>query len=137
MEAADRVGIARPMPTPMKATRHMMSHSVVLPPSCASRMRPMTKHPAPAAAGRRGPMRSLRRPALGAMMRAMTGITVNAIAARSSVYPSTETRKMTTIRNVAAHRHADEMIAVLAAVNERIRSSFTGTSATGCATPTT
>ena len=84
MEAADRVGIARPMPTPMKATRHITSHSVVSPPSCASRIRPTAKNAAPAAAGKRGPMRSFRRPALGATIRAITGITVIAMAARSS-----------------------------------------------------
>ena len=53
MEAADSVGIARPMPTPSRATRHMTSHSEVLPPSWASRMRPAAKNAAPAAAGSR------------------------------------------------------------------------------------
>ncbi len=84
MDAAERVGIARPMPTPRKATLHITSHSEVLPPSWASRIRPMPKNAAPAAAGSRGPMRSFRRPELGAMIREITGITVSATAARNS-----------------------------------------------------
>src|SRR5665647_2524252 len=89
-------------------------------------MRPTAKQAAPTDAGSRGPMRSFRRPALGAMTRAITGITVNATAARSSEYPSTETRKMTTMRKVPPIAMPMNMIEVLAAVNERIRSSFTG-----------
>src|SRR5665647_2061413 len=89
-------------------------------------MRPTAKQAAPTAAGSRGPMRSLRRPALGAMTRAIMGITVSASAARSSVYPSTETRKMTTMRKVPPMAMPMNMIDVLAAVNERIRSSLTG-----------
>ena len=84
MEAAERVGIARPMPMPMKATRHITSQSVVPPPSCASSARPTAKNAAPAAAGKRGPIRSFSRPALGATSSASTGITVMATAARSS-----------------------------------------------------
>ena len=44
----------------------------------------MAKHAAPAAAGNRGPMRSFRRPALGATISASTGMIVIAMAARSS-----------------------------------------------------
>ena len=85
MEAADRVGMARPIPTPMNSARQTTSHKVASPLSCASRIRPKAKHPAPAAAGRRGPMRSLRRPELGAISRETSGITDMPTAACSGV----------------------------------------------------
>ena len=84
IEAAESVGMAKPMPTPMKAMRHMICPAVAEPFSCASRISPTVKEIAPTTAGTRGPMRSARRPALGAMTRATTGITVSTRAARSS-----------------------------------------------------
>ena len=74
MEAAERVGMARPMPTPMKATRHITSQSwVSRPPSRASR-RGRWRRAAAAAAGKRD--RCGRTPALGATISARSGMIV-------------------------------------------------------------
>ena len=53
-------------------------------------------------------------------------MTVSAVAARSSEYPSTDTRNSTSMRNVPPIARPTSRMAVLAAVNERMRSSFTG-----------
>ena len=73
-------------------------------------------------AGTRGPILSTSRPTLGATISPVSGIGVTAMAAFSSLYPSTFTRKMIS-RNIAPPSAAPmNIIAVLAAVNERMRS---------------